>query len=347
MAEAPALGFVCTQTECTVSETGRCMDGLEPPDCPNSSPAGEAPPKAESTTDTAPDEREASGSEDAPPGLPIHSGEALDPIEARVITRCFPTTVVLVMGEVKCGKTTLLGSLYERIRLGRVEKFRFRGSRTLIGFERRYFSSRTSSRRRNPHTRRTGTKEAGFLHLDLVKPEASSRHQLLLADVSGEAFRSLRDTPRDLTEVPSLPRANVLALVLDGAKLADAGERYVELDQIQLLGRGLLEKAQITSAVVIQLVVAKWDRIRDAGQEKDRKADIEELRGFFESYDLPTELYYTECRGNQWGTGLDVVLESWAGHPSEPPQQLPEPTSRWSLPRAYHRFPTEAEPPWL
>ena len=346
MTEAAAPRFVCSQANCKVAESGRCMDGVDPSACQHATPASEAVPEAKSLSESL----EEPGTIEAPaepPGLPIHSGEALGPVEARAVTRRVPSTLILVMGGVKCGKTTLLASMYERLRLGRVEQFRFRGSRTLIGFERRYFNSRTSSGREKAHTGRTGTKESGFLHLELEHAAEAVRHHLLMADVSGESFRALRDTPADAIEVPSLQRANVLALMLDGRKLTDDAERNVELANIRLLGKGLLEKAAIPSASVVQVVVAKWDRVRDADQEDARRADAEHLCETLAKYHLPVKLFITECRGANWGDGLDELLEAWAGVPAPDFAQTKVPVNRWNLSRSFHRFPLEAEPTWL
>ncbi len=135
MAEPQIPTFVCSEADCKVAETGRCMDGLDPATCPKHTVA-EAPLEVEVEETEA--EVEAEESLQEKPGLPIHSGEALGAVEARVVTRSVPSTLILAMGGVGCGKTTLLASMYERLRLARTTSFRFRGSRTLIGFERRY-----------------------------------------------------------------------------------------------------------------------------------------------------------------------------------------------------------------
>ena len=195
--------------------------------------------------------------------------------------------------------------------------------------------------------RRTGMRESGFLHLKLANAAGETRHDLLMADISGESFRALRDTPGDQTEVPSLQRANVLALVLDGGKLVDDGERNVELAQIRLLGKGLLEKAVIPSATAVNIIVAKWDRVRGEDQEDARRADIELLCESLAEYDLPVSVFITECRGGKWGAGLDELLETWAGIPLQETEQPAGRVARWALDRAFHRFPLEAAPPWL
>ena len=168
-----------------------------------------------------------------------------------------------------------------------------------------------------------------------------------MGDVSGEAFEALRDTPGDESELPSLPRANVLALMLDGRKLVSDTERNVELSGIRLLGKGLLERASIPSASVVQVIVAKWDLVRDAGQEDARQADVKRLIEALAKYHLPVGFFITECRQKNWGAGLDELLETWANVSTEQIAKPPEPLQRWSLSRSFHRFQMEGEPPWL
>src|SRR5258708_2931827 len=69
-------------------------------------------------------------------------GDKLDGTDALAITWARPTRVVLVAGPANSGKTTLLSCLYERFHFGMFAGFRFAGSKTLVGFEKRCFHAR-------------------------------------------------------------------------------------------------------------------------------------------------------------------------------------------------------------
>ena len=67
----------------------------------------------------------------------LPSGDALSAEEANQTTRSSVARVIVPVGLVGVGKTTLLSEIYERFREGPFAGHRFAWSRTLHGFEQR------------------------------------------------------------------------------------------------------------------------------------------------------------------------------------------------------------------
>lgn len=255
---------ICRQTDCTVSHDGRCLDGFgtvtECPHFVHRSSTGEVEPR--------PDENEAAACQADEGGktVALAPGNDLDMESVSTVMRGNITRVVLIGGAADSGKTTLLTSIYESLQKGPFAQYRFAGSYTLLGFERRCHRARITSERSSPDTARTPLPEGvRFLHLRLRPVSKSqSSEDLLLADMAGEMFRLLRDSTEECRRMAVLGRADHFVLLLDGAKLAEPALRSNAFNDASVLLRSCLDSGSLDAETLVDVVISKEDVVRRA-----------------------------------------------------------------------------------
>jgi len=92
-------GTVCSNPDCTVEETGKCVEGLELDQCPQyGHPPAPLPPQSEEEPSEEP--------------LELSDGRLLDAQGASRILRQRDSRVVAVLGARNSGKTSLIASIY-------------------------------------------------------------------------------------------------------------------------------------------------------------------------------------------------------------------------------------------
>jgi len=240
---APANG-TCAREGCAIAEGGLCArEFADPFDCEDFEPY-----EAEGSTATGSDADDDVTAEGSPLDTrgrrpwrqsketePLHSGRALTLEEATQVRRARQTAVVVPIGEVSIGKTTLLAAIFEGLGAVATGGWSFAGSLSLMGFEERSHLAMVASGRRVSDTPRTSRNTSEILlHLALVDP-AGTRQDVLFADVSGEHAEGLRlhDDAGDYTRV--LHAATCVLLMVDGKRLAAPGKRHAELARARTL----------------------------------------------------------------------------------------------------------------
>ena len=103
-----------------------------------------------------------------------------------------------------------------------------------------------------------------FLHLRLARSSEPAIRDLLISDVSGEYFKSLRDSTDACRQAHFLKRADTVCIIVDGALLADPAARHIASTDTTLLIRSLLEANAIHHECNIQVSFTKWDLVLNA-----------------------------------------------------------------------------------
>jgi hypothetical protein len=203
--------------------------------------------------------------------LRLHRGTPLKINEIAQITRREYTPIIFLAGDVKSGKTTLLGSIHDAFQFGPLAGFNFAWSETIMGFEERCFESRVRSGRKTPTTPRTQPQEGQeFFHLRLRRDSKSSFRELLFADMSGEFYERAIKNAAELREkeFEILPRCDYFLLLLDGQKLLDLEQRQdVRRDALTFLQRCQEEKL-IRRETALQVMISKWDIVARRSPEE-------------------------------------------------------------------------------
>src|SRR5690606_3190353 len=190
----------CRRATCTVGTTRAWVEGRDPAEsCPSFVGASTDDANDDSDTLTEPEEGRADGSQDR---VSLNAGEALEVVAVDAFLRRRSARIVAIVGDRDSGKTTLIGSIYERLLRGPFTGFKFAGSETLMAFERRAHYARSDSGRSTPDTPRTSRGEGlHFLHFSLVEDgQSPQRTDLMLADRAGETYREARDDSRRVSD---------------------------------------------------------------------------------------------------------------------------------------------------
>ena len=253
----------CAAAGCQVADGGSCIEGFERlTECPNylQTPPNDAEVSTKGAGSRRIEPTPAPAAEAAEAPLSLSSGNALTAQEGHQLTGECLTKVVVLMGMVKSGKTTVLAELYEQLCRGPFAGHLFAGSRTIIGFERICYLSRAASQRSAEDTERTkrGT-ENNLLHLDLVAQDGGRRHRLLISDLSGELFEAATNATDDVYAIPYLRRADHVVLFADSEKLSDNSQRQYLLNQLLVLLRSCIEGTRICDSSILTLVVSRHD----------------------------------------------------------------------------------------
>ena len=270
----------CKQRGCPLAQAGEgtCLENFVPPSgCPHYLAEGAAAPAPPAVPPASAQASTPKKPARAPDDVELPAGTAFDPSTVYEVAREGLARVVILAGEQRSGKTTLIASLYELFQEGVVGRFAFAGSKTLPAFEERCHDARMTSGREIPDTERTKPGEGfRFLHLALFDRNASSRTNLLLGDMSGELYDAVRDSSDECAKYEFLRRADHLVVMLNGAKLADNNhaETYAHARGVV---RSLLDADVLRGHTHVTLLTTKWDLIvRSGGRARTRVAELEE-----------------------------------------------------------------------
>jgi hypothetical protein len=195
--------------------------------------------------------------------IAIGNGDYLDDQAAAAIARTRRSQLIVLAGGEGSGKTTLLASLYELFQQGPFAGYWFAGSSTLPGFERRCHLARIASLREAPDTERTRSTESNtLLHLAVKRIGSfDAPRDLLFTDLAGERFRLARDSTEECRKLDILLRADYFVVLVDGAKLAEPGDRQAALVDAHSIVRSCLDAGMLDQTSFVDVLFAKWDLI--------------------------------------------------------------------------------------
>jgi hypothetical protein len=255
------------------------------------------------------------------------SDAALSFQEARRLTSRRGATFVMLVGEVRAGKTTLLVELWTDLLLrGSLGRQRLAGSTTALAFEERSFESRLESGQSD--TLRTNPEDDGLLHL-VVADETGQRTEILLADVTGEHFRSIRQGRPFDDEFNWIGRVDRFLVLVDGALVGGEGTAEIAYTRTQRLLLGLRESSARFDRGQVALVITKDDKIIEAGAKDAFAAREQALHAMAREIDPDAPLFRVAARpgGGAAPYGLAELIDWLSGplpraRPREP--VLPE-----------------------
>ena len=298
------------------------LEGFEDlAECPNYSRVESDQPQSPGDDSVPSDHGNAATNEEVEkPALTLSSGNALTLEEGHQLTGERMANVVVLMGMVKSGKTTVLAEIYERFCKGPFAGHLFAGSKTIMGFERICFLSRAVSLRELEDTDRTKRGiENNLLHLDLIREGTGFRQRLLISDLSGELFEEATETNEIVLGIPYLQRASHVVVFADAEKLGDVGERHYLLNQVLVLLRCCIEETRLRRDCRVTVAVSRHDLL-PCDMDHGFLASMEErIRHRTQDYfDVPIRFLDLAARPSSEPSnayGLEELLIAWLDEP--------------------------------
>lgn len=345
MASAPAS---CTKPECSFDQDGACAEQEDPESCRY---RGRRPLIIDDGGDGDGDEdyaarlevpgRADTAEDDGPIGSQIElaSGERLDFGQCALVLAEAPGRIVSFVAPKDAGKTSLIAGLYELFLENRQGSLLFRGSRTVLGFERLCHLSRAASGRIRADMERTRRAEGlGYFHLDLVAP--AGRVGLLLGDRPGEQFVSAAQSLDQVKSLGEIAAATTLAYLIDGRVLGNPKTKGVPASVATSILDAIVEARLAPSRPALAVVLTKADLLE--GDAHDAHiARFEAIVAFLsERYSE----HFSTVKGFQTaaspdpsteacprGVGLAALLEDLLLDPRTvyAPRRTPSPPSRY------------------
>ena len=249
----------CSNPDCKIASGGRCLEGFpEASACPQFGKALLIVPASALT-----------GSPSARLGVRLPHAEALSISEATSLLGKCPCNVISLVGPLDSGKSSLIAGMYDLLQLGLVGGYAFAGSSTMHSFERACHDSRRESERGEAHMERTERGEVIFFHVDLVDEVRGAKRSALFGNRAGEEYTLVQDELDQAKSYPELKRSDVLTVLVDGAKLLDAGERHQGRSQVRMTRRAFVEVDVAPTWQRLALVLTKLDAIRKDDAVRD------------------------------------------------------------------------------
>lgn len=249
----------------------------------------------------------------------VGSGSSLNCGQVDCIAAREGIRMVMLVGSVASGKTTIEASIYQMFLDKPVGTYYFAGSESLQGFEERAYLTRIRSKRPEASTPHTNVGETeSFLHLRLWDKEEDKIHNFIMADLSGEAFDTYVTCIDKVREVyPFMVRVDFLVGVLDGEKMCDKRRRNSTVSRTVEMIRTFYDADLISENCILQIIFSKFDKLMEL-EEYDKilskaKQQIESRLG---DYCKAIEFYQVaampeETRKCPIGYGLEDLLERW------------------------------------
>lgn len=249
----------------------------------------------------------------------INSGEALSRDKFYTIAAKESTKMLLLLGPVASGKTTIETSLYQLFQEKPVENYYFAGSRSLQGFEQRAYYTRIKSKGSLPDTPRTKVdEEPTFLHLRLWNRDNDAITNLIFWDISGEAFsENIGKVDSVKKEFSFAERADFVIGIIDGEKLCNKKTKNSVVSEIIQLLRTFLDSGVLGEGCVLQIVFSKYDLlIKEENYAEIIERAKNQINGYLEELSANIEYYCvaampSSAKDIQVGYGLSELLQRW------------------------------------
>lgn len=278
----------------------------------------------------------------------INSGEALNSSDIYRIAAKESTRMIVLVGPVASGKTTMETSLYQLFQNSPVNDFCFAGSYSLQGFEQRAFYTRIKSKGNEPTAQRTSLEDnQAFLHIRLWNRNNNVISNLILADISGEAFTNhIGQVDEAKISFPFIERADYVVGIIDGEKLCNKKTRNSIVSEMIEMIRTFWDAELITDGCVLQIVFSKFDIFSKVENhnlilEKIKQQIVARLSELF----MDIEYYNVAAMPStidefSVGYGLEDLLQGWVRkHVRKSSRKMEEPFDELTeYDRLYYKF---------
>lgn len=257
----------------------------------------------------------------------LPSGQALTLEQATREAAGRRARVIVLVGPVASGKTTLLSAVYEGFGGGRFFGYSFAGSETLVAFEARCHESRLTSGLDVATTARTARGDpSALLHLAVTAAEEARTH-VFVNDISGEIFEDVLRRPATAAHLPIIAQADRLQVLLNGEILCQPGARDFEVYRVTTMARAIIDHGNLKPDAAVDVIVTKADLLQDSGTRA-----FANRMGLQVQASLPSRYagaVMTVCARTSNPTiaatfeGMAPILATWTGRqaPAEPTDQ--------------------------
>lgn len=261
----------CKVPNCTVAVDGKCIEGRGS-NCPNLIPdVAQPPPAASDVTSQQP----------AAPEVVYERFPGITPLdlaEAQLFLRRGEAIVVALVGMPECGKTSLLARLHQLFQAGPIAGYEFAGSRSLPYFEElNWLATIESGMREVKMTRSSAQFDNSFLHVTVVCKLSGVRVELLFNDVTGETYEKAVASQAVCDSLAALPRADHLAVLIDGEALAARGTSDHHIAQAQDFIQRTLQSDKCGMRTTVHIVTTKLDKLSDSSATDEMERDFADL----------------------------------------------------------------------
>ena len=334
--------MVCSNPDCRVADTGRCVDGFELHDCPRYGRDADEEKDAPAVND----EESADGHIES---IQLSTADTLTPSEASGLLRAGDARVIAILGPLGSGKTSLIASLYDLFQAGPIAEIEFSRSQTLHAFEHACHDARSASRRAEPDMTRTPRGGVRFYHLDIGGGAAGHVLTLIIGDRSGEEYREVANDASSASSFSEVVRADSLTVLIDGERLLHTGARHNLRSEIILMLQALHDGDGLRCGSRLALVLTKLDAVQDSTYaervDSDFNSLLSHLREQFGEILSAIEPYRIAASPKNdtmtRGTGVPDLLSFWL-QPAVTPAQPARPHPSFS--RAFGRMTPITEP---
>lgn len=192
----------------------------------------------------------------------VYTGLEIPLSRSYPISSSLPTKLILVLGPVGAGKTTLISRIFDQFHDGPIGHWKFAGSETIVGYENILRSYRSENVNSTPAVERTSSKlDPDLFHINLKKNNEEVK-AALIANLSGELFNSLIQESNTIEDMVYFKRAGHISIMLDGGKLINKAGRASELRNAYLFLERLVSAKHISDNAIISVLIAKEDVFR-------------------------------------------------------------------------------------
>jgi len=301
----------CSNPDCRVGETNKCVEGLELTVCPN---YGKPIVEHEKT------ELDSVEEESSATTVSLSSAAKLTILDATKLLRKSESKVIAVIGPHDAGKTSLTASMFELFQEGPIDGVEFASSSTLHAFEQACHDARCTSERVVPDSERTKHGEGlKFYHLDVRRAAAADGMTLIFGDRAGEAYREAADNVNTAYDFCEVDRADTITILVDGERLLDSAARHDVRSDIELIVQALVEAEVVLHKPKVALVLTKFDAVQESPHveraERDFANLLKSLRSIFannfaciESFKVAASPKFTNVNR---GYGVSELLNFW------------------------------------
>ena len=227
-------------------------------------------------------------------------------------------------------------------------EYLFAGSYSLQGFEQRAFYTRIKSKGNEPTTQRTSLEDnQAFLHIRLWNRNNNVISNLILADISGEAFTNhIGQVDEAKISFPFIERADYVVGIIDGEKLCNKKTRNSIVSEMIEMIRTFWDAELITDGCVLQIVFSKFDIFSKVENhnlilEKIKQQIVARLSELF----MDIEYYNVAAMPStidefSVGYGLEDLLQGWVRkHVRKSSRKMEEPFDELTeYDRLYYKF---------